>query len=323
MAVSGQAKAEYQPEYMRRKRNGSLANPVATCSFCGEAGSSDRLLVGDQDCIICEECITLAVARIAEAVGGDNKGYRKREPEGAGPRSRVQIFSEPLDPYPRRRRMRRRSRPRVLTSVRTAARNFDLLLAIATPSTSVPSFSRGWNDSDSVWRQQGGRPRWACSGPYLADCNSFRFAATALNLMRNVRICSTRACCSAGGSLRAVSKSLAAMFSRSCIFIATLHFAVQSTTDLGKRRLPGIGLNAQGEQRWRAMRRSRYAGCPIHFREPPLSNSPPFPDSPAAFLESPRGNPAPFIRCGVCLLHRAIDDRPADQKQQQRRNPDQ
>jgi hypothetical protein len=52
--------------------------------------------------------------------------------------------------------MRRRGRSRVLTSIRTAARNFDLLLAIATPSTSVPSFSRGWNDSDSVWRQQGG-----------------------------------------------------------------------------------------------------------------------------------------------------------------------
>ena len=55
-----------------------------------------------------------------------------------------------------RRRIRRRGHPRVLTSVRTAARNFDLLLAIATPSTSVPNFSRGWNDSDSVWRQQGG-----------------------------------------------------------------------------------------------------------------------------------------------------------------------
>jgi hypothetical protein len=37
--------------------------------------------------------------------------------------------------------------------------------------------------------------------------------------MRNVLICSSRACCSApGGSLRAVSKSLAAIFSRSCIY---------------------------------------------------------------------------------------------------------
>jgi hypothetical protein len=35
--------------------------------------------------------------------------------------------------------MRRRGRSRVLTSVRTAARNFDLLLAIATPSTSAPA----------------------------------------------------------------------------------------------------------------------------------------------------------------------------------------
>jgi hypothetical protein len=52
--------------------------------------------------------------------------------------------------------MRRRVRPRVLTSVRTAARNFDLLLDIAAPSTSAASFSRCWNDSDNVWRQQGG-----------------------------------------------------------------------------------------------------------------------------------------------------------------------
>ena len=54
-----------------------------------------------------------------------------------------------------RRRKRRRVRPRVLTSVRTAARNFDLLLDIAAPSTSAPSFSPCWNDSDNVWRQQG------------------------------------------------------------------------------------------------------------------------------------------------------------------------
>ena len=68
----------------------------------------------------------------------------------------------------------------------------------------------------------------------MADCNSFRFAATALNLMRNVPICSSRACCSApGGSLRAVSKSLAAIFSRSCI-LSPLHFAVQNTTGFGE-----------------------------------------------------------------------------------------
>jgi hypothetical protein len=71
MALTGRAKNEYQRDYMRRKRNGGVAKPsVVTCSFCGEPGSSDRLLVGDQeDCIICEECITLAVARIAEARG--------------------------------------------------------------------------------------------------------------------------------------------------------------------------------------------------------------------------------------------------------------
>jgi hypothetical protein len=82
-------------------------------------------------------------------------------------------------------------------------------------------------------------------GPvWLADCNSSRFAATALNLMRNVLICSSRACCSApGGSLRAVSKSLAAIFSRSCI-LSPLHFAVQNATDSGKRCLFGIRLKA-------------------------------------------------------------------------------
>ena len=70
MALAGKAKAEYMRDHMRRKRNGSQAKPsVVTCNFCGEAGSDDRLLVGDEDCIICEECITLAVARIAEARG--------------------------------------------------------------------------------------------------------------------------------------------------------------------------------------------------------------------------------------------------------------
>jgi hypothetical protein len=66
MALSGQAKAEYQREYMRRRR---AEAPRPSCSFCGEAGSSERLLVGDQDCVICEECIALATARIAEVRG--------------------------------------------------------------------------------------------------------------------------------------------------------------------------------------------------------------------------------------------------------------
>jgi ribosomal protein L37AE/L43A len=68
MALSGRAKTDYQRMYMQLKRNGEAkpAKPV-TCSFCGEASSSDRLLVGDQTCAICEHCITLAVARIAEA----------------------------------------------------------------------------------------------------------------------------------------------------------------------------------------------------------------------------------------------------------------
>ena len=70
MALTGQAKAEYQRQYMRRIRNGSAkATKRPTCSFCAEAGSLERLLVGDQTCAICEECVTLAVARIAEARG--------------------------------------------------------------------------------------------------------------------------------------------------------------------------------------------------------------------------------------------------------------
>ncbi len=67
MALTGNAKAEYQREYMRRTR--STRPRSATCSFCGEAGGRDRLLVGDADAIICEACIALAVARIAKARG--------------------------------------------------------------------------------------------------------------------------------------------------------------------------------------------------------------------------------------------------------------
>jgi ClpX C4-type zinc finger len=67
MPLTGQAKVDYQRHYMRRKRNGS--KPRA-CSFCDEPGTPDRLLVGDdENCTICEACITLAVARIAEARG--------------------------------------------------------------------------------------------------------------------------------------------------------------------------------------------------------------------------------------------------------------
>ena len=84
------------------------------------------------------------------------------------------------------------------------------------------------------WCRDGGYPGALRSGlrsgpvivrpkaAYLADCNCSRFAAIALNLVRNVPICSSRACCSApGGSLRAVSQSLPAIFSRSCIFVST------------------------------------------------------------------------------------------------------
>jgi hypothetical protein len=41
----------------------------SVCSFCDEPGSNERLLVGDGCAIICEACITMAVARIAEARG--------------------------------------------------------------------------------------------------------------------------------------------------------------------------------------------------------------------------------------------------------------
>jgi hypothetical protein len=59
-------------------------------------------------------------------------------------------------------------------------------------------------------------------GSIKDGCNCFCFAAIALSLVRNVPICSSRACCSVpGGSLRAVSQSLAAIFSRFCIFVST------------------------------------------------------------------------------------------------------
>ena len=68
MALTGQAKADYQREYMRRRRHDWAANPM--CSFCDEPGSPDRLLVGDnEDCTICEACVTLAVAGIAKVRG--------------------------------------------------------------------------------------------------------------------------------------------------------------------------------------------------------------------------------------------------------------
>jgi hypothetical protein len=67
MALAGRAKVIYQREYMRRKRNAVAVQPC--CSFCGETGSTDRLLVGDEECVICEECIALAGVRIAEARG--------------------------------------------------------------------------------------------------------------------------------------------------------------------------------------------------------------------------------------------------------------
>jgi hypothetical protein len=72
MALSGQAKAEYQREYMRRKRNAATAKPSVTeCSFCNEAGGVDRLLVSDHDgaVFICEACIAMAVDSIAGARG--------------------------------------------------------------------------------------------------------------------------------------------------------------------------------------------------------------------------------------------------------------
>jgi hypothetical protein len=55
----------------------------------------------------------------------------------------------------RRARRRIRRRARVFTSVRTATRNFDLELAIAT-SHPAPAYAETGNDSGSVRRQQGG-----------------------------------------------------------------------------------------------------------------------------------------------------------------------
>jgi len=55
-----------------------------------------------------------------------------------------------------RRRIRRLVRSRLFNNVRTATRNLDLPLAIATPPTGSPALCRDRNDSGSVWRQQGG-----------------------------------------------------------------------------------------------------------------------------------------------------------------------
>jgi hypothetical protein len=49
-------------------------SPSQRAALATHPGSPDRLLVGDEDIIICEACITLAVARIAEARGDFEKG---------------------------------------------------------------------------------------------------------------------------------------------------------------------------------------------------------------------------------------------------------
>ena len=73
MALSGAAKIQYQREYMRRKRNAGTAKPggVPSCDFCGEDGSSDRILISDYHhaVMICEHCVAAAVDRIAEVRG--------------------------------------------------------------------------------------------------------------------------------------------------------------------------------------------------------------------------------------------------------------
>jgi hypothetical protein len=64
---SGAGKINQSSGTRTKVRSTSTASGAVTCSFCGEPGSTDRLLVGDdEDCTI---CITLAVARIAEARG--------------------------------------------------------------------------------------------------------------------------------------------------------------------------------------------------------------------------------------------------------------
>jgi hypothetical protein len=55
-----------------------------------------------------------------------------------------------------RRRIRRLVRSRLFNNVRTATRNLDLPLAIATPPTGSSALCRDRNDSGSVRRQQGG-----------------------------------------------------------------------------------------------------------------------------------------------------------------------
>jgi len=69
--MAGQAKLEYQRDYMRRRRNGSAGPSVAEFSFCNEPQSNDRLLVSDHDRVfICEGCAAMAAACIAKAHAG-------------------------------------------------------------------------------------------------------------------------------------------------------------------------------------------------------------------------------------------------------------
>jgi hypothetical protein len=54
-------------EAIRQLVETGLAKPQSrtmTCSFCGEEANSDRILVGDRCCAICERCATAAVTTL-------------------------------------------------------------------------------------------------------------------------------------------------------------------------------------------------------------------------------------------------------------------
>jgi hypothetical protein len=64
LALTGEAKTRYMRDYMRRRRSPR----VQACDFCGEDAAPDRMLIHDCDStvFICEHCIALAAATVAE-----------------------------------------------------------------------------------------------------------------------------------------------------------------------------------------------------------------------------------------------------------------
>jgi ClpX C4-type zinc finger len=98
MPLQGEAKKDYQRDYMRRRRAGLLTprrpkaapppvkpapeKPKPHCWFCGETASDERFLIGKghpQDVHICESCVAEATALIAkQRIGKPSTSLRVR-----------------------------------------------------------------------------------------------------------------------------------------------------------------------------------------------------------------------------------------------------